>query len=138
MGTLVKQRVAFEIFNGKACGVDNRQAQELLGLGIVPFAGSDAHYESDLGECLNVIEWTGDLRKSVERMLSGQGACQILARAQSPAEAERRYAPMYYRVKKFVKVPKPLLPLAKACYRQYRNMTRGTGRKALIEIYARP
>jgi hypothetical protein len=71
-------------------------------------------------------------------MLRGQGACQILARAQSPAEAERRYAPMYYRVKKFVKVPKPLLPLAKACYRRYRNMTRGTGRKSLIEIYARP
>jgi predicted metal-dependent phosphoesterase TrpH len=136
--SFMKRGVAFEIFNGKASAVENRQAQELVGLGMVPFAGSDAHYESDLGECLNVIEWTGDLRESLERMLKGQGACQILARAQSPAEAERRYAPMYYRVKRFVRVPRRLLPLAKRCYQGYRNMTRGIGRKPLVEIYARP
>jgi predicted metal-dependent phosphoesterase TrpH len=136
--TFVKQGVAFEIFNGKASGLENRQALDLLGLNIVPFAGSDAHYESDLGECLNVIQWTGDLRTSVERMLRGQGKCHILARTQSPTDTERRYAPLYYRVKKFLKLPKPLLPLAKGCYRRYRNATRGIGRKSLIEIYARP
>lgn len=136
--TFIRQGVAFEIFNGKASALENRQARDLLASGIVPFGGSDAHYESDLGECLNVIEWTGHLRTSVERMLKGHGACQILARAQSPGEGERRYAPVYYRLKKFVKVPRPLLPLAKACYRCYRNTTRGIGRKSLIEIYARP
>lgn len=134
---LMNQGVAFEIFNGKASELENRQARGLLGAGIIPFGGSDAHYESDLGECLNVIEWSGDLKSSVERMLKGHGACQILARPQAEAEPERSYAPTYYRVKKFVRVPRPLLPFAKECYRWYRNTTRGVGRKPLIEIYAR-
>jgi hypothetical protein len=135
--TFIKQGVAFEIFNGKASALENRQARDLLPSGIVPCGGSDAHYESDLGECVNVIEWTDDLKTSVQGMFKGQGTCQILARAQSPADLERRYAPMYYGIKKFVRVPKRFLPLAKRCYRWYRNTTRGIGRKSLVEIYAR-
>jgi hypothetical protein len=134
---LQKHRVAFEIFNAKSSAADNQKARQLLD-SLAPFAGSDAHYESDLGESLNIIQWQGDLRTSVERMLRGQAPCRLLGRAQPSAEPERAYAPLYYQMKRFVRLPRPLLPAAKQCYRWYRNRSRGVGPKPLVEVYARP
>jgi predicted metal-dependent phosphoesterase TrpH len=134
---LQQHRVAFELFNGKSSAADNTKARGLLDAGLPPFAGSDAHYESDLGESLNVIPWDGDLRTSVERMLRAKGPCRLFGRPQSKEEPERAYAPLYYRMKRFVRLPKPLVPVARQVYRAYRNRTVGVGRKPLVEIYTR-
>src|SRR5688572_24427458 len=49
-------RVAgFELFSAKCSFAENRKAAGLLSTSLVPFGGSDAHYESDLGESMNVI-----------------------------------------------------------------------------------
>ena len=71
-------------------------------------------------------------------MLQRRAPFQILGKAQREGSSERAYAPVYYRWKKFVRVPKPFLPIAKQCYRWYRNTRYGIGRKALVEIYAHP
>jgi hypothetical protein len=134
---LQKHQVAFEIFNAKSSAADNQKARQLLD-SLSPFAGSDAHYESDLGESLNVIQWQGDLRTSVGRMLRSQAPCRLFGKAQPSAAPERAYAPLYYKMKRFVRVPRPLLPAAKQCYRWYRNRSRGVGPKPLVEVYARP
>ena len=134
---LQQHHVAFELFNGKSSAADNTKARELLEAGLSPFAGSDAHYESDLGESLNVIPWHGDLRTSVEHMLRNKGPCRLFGRAQPREEPERAYAPLYYRMKPFVRLPKPLVPLARQLYRAYRNRAVGVGRKPLVEIYTR-
>jgi len=126
----------FEMFSAKCSFAENRRAAELLAASkLTPFGGSDAHYESDLGEALNVLEQAGDLRSSVQRMFERRGPFQILARPQAEGEAERTYAPLYYRVKKYVSVPKVFVPAARQCYRRYRNWKVGVGRKPLREIY---
>lgn len=127
---------SFEIFNAKCCFADNQQARELLTTCLLPFGGSDAHYESDLGECVNVLPWEDDLKTSIQRMLQGKTSFHILGRRQTEQDAERSYAPLYYRWKKYVRIPKPLLPAAKQCYRWYRNKRFGIGRKPLDEVYA--
>ena len=130
------KRAAFEIFNAKCSAVENRRAAELLPLtSLAPFGGSDAHYESDLGEAMNVIEWTGDLRSSVEQMFGNKSPFQILGKPQRVGDGERAYAPLYYRVKKYVRLPKPLVPAARQCYRRYRNWKYGVGPKPLREVY---
>jgi hypothetical protein len=68
-------------------------------------------------------------------MFERRGPFQILARPQAEGEAERTYAPLYYRVKKYVSVPKVFVPAARQCYRRYRNWKVGVGRKPLREIY---
>jgi predicted metal-dependent phosphoesterase TrpH len=126
----------FELFSAKCSFAENARAQDLLQLaGLAPFGGSDAHYECDLGECVNVIEWTGDARTSVQRMFEGQTPFQILGKPQSAGAPERVYAPLYYRVKKWARLPKVVLPAAKQCYRHYRNWKLGIGRKALREVH---
>ena len=56
-------RVAgFELFSAKCSFAENSKARELLSTTLSPFGGSDAHYESDLGECVNVITRSGDLK----------------------------------------------------------------------------
>jgi hypothetical protein len=133
---LQKHHVGYEAFNGKCSFADNQKTAQLRET-LCPFVGSDAHYESDLGESLNVIAWEKDLKASVERMLRNQGPCRLLGRPQEPSEAERVYAPLYYKMKRFLRVPRPLLPAAKQCYRWYRNRSRGIGLKPLVEIYDR-
>lgn len=133
---LFENRVAgFELFSGKCSFAENRMAAALITTHLGPFGGSDAHYESDLGECINVIEQAGDLRASVQRMFARQAPFQILGKPQRENDGERRYAPHYYRVKKYVGLPKLLVPAAKQCYRCYRNWKFGVGRKPLREIY---
>ena len=129
-------RVAgFELFSAKCSFAENRKAARLLDTNLVPFGGSDAHYESDLGESMNVIAWDGDLRASVQRMFERRAPFQILGKPQRETDGERRYAPIYYRVKKYVGLPKLLVPAARQCYRHYRNWKFGVGRKPLREVY---
>jgi hypothetical protein len=130
-------RVAgFELFSAKCSFAENEQARALLGCtSLGPFVGSDAHYECDLGESLNELAWTGDLRGSVEKMLAGSAPCRLLGKPQRAQDGERAYAPLYYRIRRHVRLPRPLLPLAKATYRRYRNWRFGVGRKALREVY---
>lgn len=133
---LFEGRVAgFEIFSAKCSAAENARAAGLLTTGLGPFGGSDAHYECDLGESLNSIAWCGDLRESVRRMLERRSPCRILGKAQAADEGERAYAPLYYRVRKFIRLPKVLVPAAKCAYRRYRNWKFGVGPKPLREIY---
>jgi len=130
-------RVAgFELFSAKCSSLENQRAADLLSVtGLGPFVGSDAHYESDLGESVNELTWTGDLREGVRRMLTRAVPCRLLGKPQGEQESERRYAPAYYRIRKYARLPRPLLPLAKECYRRYRNFKLGVGPKTLREIY---
>jgi hypothetical protein len=126
----------FELFSAKCSFAENEQAASLLAASTLgPFGGSDAHYESDLGEAMNVIAFDGDLRASVQRMFERRAPFQILGKPQREGDGERRYAPAYYRVKKYVGLPKLLVPAARQCYRRYRNLKFGVGRKPLREVY---
>lgn len=126
----------FELFSAKCSFAENRQAAALLATTTLgPFGGSDAHYESDLGEAMNIITSDGDLRASVQRMFERRAPFQILGKLQREGDGERRYAPAYYRVKKYVGLPKLLVPAARQCYRRYRNLKFGVGPKPLREMY---
>ena len=136
LGVLQGRAAGFELFSAKCSFAENERARDLLKVpGLMPFGGSDAHYESDLGESVNVIERQGDLRGSIQRMFEGRAPFQILGKPQRAGAPERAYAPLYYKVKKRIGLPKVLLPAAKQCYRQYRNLRFGIGRKALREIH---
>lgn len=125
----------FELFSAKCSFAENQKSASLLATHLVPFGGSDAHYDCDLGESMNVIPWAGDLRTSVRNMFERKSPFQILGKPQREGAEERRYAPLYYKVKKHVRLPKLVVPLAKECYRRYRNLKYGVGRKPLREIY---
>jgi len=125
----------FEIFNAKCSYAENSRARDLLSTTLSPFGGSDAHYESDLGECLNLIGWETDLKTSLRRMFQRKAPFQILGKVQKPADAGRAYAPFYHRYKKLIRLPKLLLPVAKQSYRWYRNARWGVGAKPLVNIY---
>jgi predicted metal-dependent phosphoesterase TrpH len=134
---LLEGKVAgFELFSAKCSYEENRRSAELLeSCRLAPFGGSDAHYECDLGECVNRVEWTGDLRASIQRMFQRQGPFEILGKGQETGARERSYAALYHRVKKYVGLPKLLVPAARDGYRRYRNWKFGIGRKPLREIY---
>src|SRR5208283_604751 len=68
----------FEIFNPKCSLEENQKARTLCGSGPVAFGGSDAHYESDLGESINLIPNTGELRQSLTQFFQGQGQFRVL------------------------------------------------------------
>ena len=126
----------FELFSAKCSFAENQKAAALLAATTLgPFGGSDAHYESDLGEAMNVIAFDGDLRASVQQMFERRAPFQILGKPQREGDGERRYAPAYYRVKKYFGLPKLLVPAARQCYRRYRNLKVGVGRKPLREVY---
>jgi hypothetical protein len=88
-----------------------------------------------LGESVNVVTWQGDLRSSIQAMFERRAPFQILGKHQELGDGERRYAPFYYKVKKHLHLPKLFLPVAKQCYRYYRNLKFGVGRKPLREVY---
>ncbi|MEY2408766.1 MAG: hypothetical protein QOF48_1436 [Verrucomicrobiota bacterium] len=126
----------FELFSAKCSFEENRRASELLSRGsLTPFGGSDAHYECDLGECLNEITDAGGVRTSVQAMFERRAPYRILGKPQAAGSAERRYAPWYYRVKKYVSLPKFVVPAARQCYRRFRNLKHGVGPKLLREVY---
>jgi predicted metal-dependent phosphoesterase TrpH len=134
---LFEGRVAgFELFSAKCSFEENRRAAGLLQAGtLAPFGGSDAHYESDLGECINEVSRRGDLRTSIQQMFERRAPFRILGKHQRESDGERRYAPLYYKIRKQVRLPRLVLPFAKHCYRHYRNLRYGIGRKALREVY---
>ena len=133
---LFEGRVAgFELFSAKCSFEENQRASELLGTGLAPFGGSDAHYECDLGESMNEITDMGELRASVQAMFECRTPFRILGKPQGPGAGERNYAPLYYRVKKYVRLPKFLVPAARQCYRRYRNLKHGVGPKLLREVH---
>ena len=112
----------FEIFNPKCSLEENQKARVLCGTGPTAIGGSDAHYECDLGECVNLIPRTGDARTSLEQFLQGRaGQYQVLGVHQNGSGKGRQYAPFYYRIKPYVRVPRPLVPAAWKVYRAYRN-----------------
>jgi hypothetical protein len=129
------RRAGWEIFNGKLSAADNRRAQKELPTSFCATGGSDAHYESDLGESMNVVPWQGDSKATILAMFGGEIPFRIMGKRQSEVDGERKYAPLYYRLRKYMRVPKPLLPLAKASYRVYRNRRFGVGPKSLVELY---
>lgn len=112
--------LGFEIFNPKCSYEENTKAHCLLGR-LTPLGGSDAHFESDLANCLNVFPFEQDLRTSLARVVSGQSPVQVLGVAQRPGGRGRRYAPLYQRVKPYVHLPRSFMPAAKEVYRLYRN-----------------
>ncbi len=111
----------FEIFNPKCSLEENQKARVLCGTGPVAIGGSDAHYECDLGECVNIVPYTGDVRGSLNEFLRQGGQYQVLGIAQKSGQKGRQYAPFYYRIKPYVRVPRPLVPTAGKLYRAYRN-----------------
>lgn len=132
----------FEYFSAKCSYEENRRAADLLrGTHLGPFVGSDAHYECDLGESINEISISGtadvsnDWRTGVREFLARKAPCRLLGKSQAVTEGERAYAPLYYRVRKHVRLPRVLLPWAKQSYRRYRNWRFGVGRKQLREVY---
>lgn len=130
---------ALEIHNAKGSHEDNSRTRETaagLGLKAGVFGGSDAHYEADVGQCVNEALACGDAEQTVRAMLAGKTDFRILARKQSSGSGERKYAPAYYAMKKFIQVPKPLLPLAKQAYRLYWNARQGNRPHSLTEIHS--
>ena len=126
----------FELFSAKCSFEENqRAAEELMGTSLVPFGGSDAHYECDLGESANELADLGDLKASVRAMFERRAPYRILGKPQGAGASERKYAPLYYRFKKYVRLPKFLVPAARQCYRRYRNLKHGVGPKLLREVY---
>lgn len=111
----------FEIFNPKCSLEENRKALSLCGSGRVAVGGSDAHYECDLGECVNYVPSSGNVRESLENFLGGHAGYKVLGIRQKNGEKGRQYAPLYYRVKPYVRIPRPLVPAAGKLYRAYRN-----------------
>lgn len=111
----------FEIFNPKCSLEENQKARVLCGSGPVALGGSDAHYECDLGECINLIPNTGDVRQSVNNFIQGHGQYRVLGVQQKNGGHGRKYAPLYYRLKPYARVPRPLVPAAGKLYRAYRN-----------------
>lgn len=135
----LKSADAFEIHNAKGSRADNVLSREKLPASDYPFfGGSDAHYEADVGQCVCEIDSCGTAEASVRAMLSRQASFRVLARAQSDRSGERKYAPAYYAVKRFIAVPRPLLPLAKKAYRFYWNSRQGGQPHALVEIASHP
>ena len=113
--------LAFEIFNPKCSLDENERARELLGSGLAVVGGSDAHYEADVGECVNVVAYDTDVESSLRRALARPGGVRVLGVPQRPGSSGRKYAPLYYRIKPYVRVPRPLVPAANRLYRMYLN-----------------
>ena len=130
---------AYEVHNAKGSHADNQLTRQLReSLDPPVFGGSDAHYEADVGQCVNEITSCGSAEDTVRAMLLRQTSFRILARPQSPSSGERKYAAAYYAVKRFIAVPRPLLPLAKKAYRFYWNSRQGNRPHALSEIASYP
>lgn len=127
---------AYEYHNAKGAFADNIKARSMIQENVSAcFGGSDAHYEADVGQCVNVIQPSGDAEASVRAMLMKRTSFRIMAKHQDAAASERRYAPGYYSLKRYLRVPEILLPSAKKLYRFYWNQKHGGRVHELTEIY---
>ncbi len=113
-------RAAFEIFNPKCSAAENRAARALLERGLRPVGGSDAHYAGELGESVNWIAWRGAIEASVREALMGRSPHRVLGIAQAEGPG-RRYAPLYYRVRPWLPLPRALRPAARRLYALWRE-----------------
>jgi len=113
----------FEIFNPKCSSQENERARALCASPLVPLGGSDAHYQSDLGQCVALLPYHSDLRSSLDQVLQQSEPYRVLGIRQANGDSGRRYAPLYYRMKPYVRVPRPLVPTANKLYTAYRNTT---------------
>lgn len=133
---------AFEIHNAKCSHALNEQARIAFADGTEGiFGGSDAHYEADVGECVNVIAWQGSIEQTLRAMFAHEAPFSILGSPQSQSTGERSYAGWYHRLKRICRVPRPLLPAAKQLYRLYWNHLRlapGGGLQVLHEGHPSP
>lgn len=103
------QADAFEIHNAKSSHADNHQSLQITTTSNrCFFGGSDAHYEADVGQCVNEINSCGSVEETVRSMLRRETPFRVLANFQKPTSEERCYAPAYYAVKKYASIPKPL------------------------------
>lgn len=116
--------LCFEIFNPKCSYEENQASRQLFSTGWRVVCGSDAHYESDLAEAVNEIPFQGDVEQSIRLALSGHAPFRALGVHQSAGMKGRKYAPLYYRVKPYVRVPRWLVPAAFRVYRAFRNSVR--------------
>jgi hypothetical protein len=123
----------FEIFNPRCSYDENAAARRLLNTGLCPVGGSDAHYESDHGEVVNVLSFAGDVETTVRRALTGAPAPRVLGVRQSPGGPGRVYAEAYYRCKRLFRLPEAFKPVAKTLYRFYRNRLRIVAERADLE-----
>ncbi len=113
----------FEIFNPKCSSQENEKARTLCASGLVPLGGSDAHYQGDLGQCVALLPYHGDLRDSLDQVFQRSEPHQVLGIQQGDGHPGRRYAPLYYRIKPYLRVPRPLVPTANKLYGVYQNTT---------------
>jgi hypothetical protein len=102
---------------------------------MIPVGGSDAHFEGELGECVLSISAAGDSVMSLRNVLLGRGEYSVYGIPQMQSDLGRKYAPTYYRFKKYVKLPRPLVPIASVFYRAYRNNVLKRGNPALEEKF---
>jgi predicted metal-dependent phosphoesterase TrpH len=126
---------AFELFNAKSSYQDNARARTLLDLAIGVFGGSDAHYESDLGQCVCEMPFNSSAEGTLRAMLKRELPFVIRGVHKEPNSGERRYAPAYYKIRPFIRIPKVFVPAAKQAYRFYRNHILEPSRPALEEIF---
>jgi predicted metal-dependent phosphoesterase TrpH len=123
----------FEVFNPRCSYDENAAARRLMGAGLCPVGGSDAHYESDHGEAVNVLTFAGDVESTVRRALAGAPPPRVLGVRQSPAARGRVYAEAYYRHRRLFRMPEALKPAAKTLYRFYRNRLRVVAERTDLE-----
>jgi predicted metal-dependent phosphoesterase TrpH len=126
---------AFELFNAKSSFADNARARTLVDLSLGVFGGSDAHYESDIGQCVCEMPLRGGVEDTLRAMLKRELPFTVRGIHKKPGSGERRYAPAYYKIKPFLRLPRPLVPAAKQVYRFYRNHILQGSRPLLEEIY---
>lgn len=124
-GVLAKGAVAhaddlIEIFNPKCDRAQNARAAEQVHAETPVVGGSDAHYESDLGECVNVVAWAGTVKQSVAAAARGLAPIRVEGVVQAEGGG-RRYAAWYYDHRGRFRIPRALKPLVRRAYRQYRN-----------------
>jgi predicted metal-dependent phosphoesterase TrpH len=125
----------YEAHNAKDSHEHNEKARQTLAIsahGI--FGGSDAHYEADLGQCVNVVEWRGDLKTTLRAMMRREARFSILGKPQQAGDGGRYYASWYHAAKKIARVPRPLLPAAKQAYRFYWNHLRRADARELATL----
>lgn len=131
-GLPVESGLVVEIFNPK-CSFDlNHRAHELARIDCGISGGSDAHYSDELGECVNMVQKRGSVEESIRAALVPGGTPEVWGIRQVPGQEGRRYAPLYYRYKRWVPVPKLLVPLADFAYRRYRDL-RASRRSLALE-----
>lgn len=111
---------ACEVFNPKCSWKENQAAVSWCQGRLPAVVGSDAHYAGDIGEALLVVPQQGNV-DPVQVALEGPPGTEWLGIGQQPGQSGRKYAGLYYRIKPYLAVPKRLVPLASAGYRQYHN-----------------